>query len=172
MAAARGLSERRGGRLPPWPEVRRGCREPDERPSATIAGGPRFVRASWSRHWRRGRNGQQGWGRLWASDGEAGERSGFVRRCRKCRIAGTHRGAGREHDGRLWDPRFVRASSVAGRPVWGWLPCCCRCHASVVIGRKQGNGSLTRLIRHRPRPPGIRGHRRLSGFRRGRSGRR
>jgi len=111
-------------------------------------------------------------GGLWASGGETGERSGFVRRCPKSCIAGSHCGAGREHDGRLWGPRFVRASSVAGRPVWGWVPCCCRHHASVVIGRKQGNGSITRLIRHRPRPPGIPGHRRLSGFRKGRSGRR
>ena len=46
MAVARGVSGRRGGRLPPWPEVRRGGREPDERPSATVAGCPSFVPAS------------------------------------------------------------------------------------------------------------------------------
>ena len=46
MAVARGVSGRRGGRLPPWPEVRRGGREPDERPSATVAGGPSCVWAS------------------------------------------------------------------------------------------------------------------------------
>ena|GEM_PF-6250395 len=134
MAAARGVSGGRGGRLWRWP----------------------------------GRATSRPPGGLWPSGGEAAERSGFVQRCPKsCRC-----GAGREHDGRLWNPRFVRASSVAGCPVWGWVSCCCRHHVAVVMGGKQGNGSITRLIRHRPRPPGIPGHRRLSGFRRGRSGQR
>ncbi len=87
MAAARGVSGGRGGRLWPW--------------------SGRASRPS---------------GGLWASGGEAGERSGFVRRCPKSCIAGSRCGAGREHDGRLWDPRFVRASSVAGRPVWVGCP--------------------------------------------------
>ena len=165
MAAARGLSGLRRDRLPPWPERATSRWAVRAASVGEVAGGPRFVRAPWSWH---GRKGPERAARLGASGG--GMR--FVQPCRKCRIAGTHRGVGREHDGRLWGPRFVRASSVAGRPVWGWVSCCCRCHASVVIGGKQGNGSITRLIRHRPRPPGIRGHRRLSGFHTGRSGQR
>ncbi len=65
MAVARGVSGRRGGRLPPWPEVRRGGREPDERPSATVAGGPSFVPASVvGGHGivERARNGQRAFG--------------------------------------------------------------------------------------------------------------
>ena len=72
MAKARSVSGRRGGRLPPWPEVRRGGREPDERPSATVAGGPSFVPASVvGGHGivERARNGQRAFGpsvdRLW-----------------------------------------------------------------------------------------------------------
>ncbi len=46
MAKARSVSGRRGGRLSPWPEMRRGGRAADEGPSAAVAGSPSFVRAS------------------------------------------------------------------------------------------------------------------------------
>ncbi|WP_417833245.1 hypothetical protein [Thalassospira xiamenensis] len=46
MAAARGVSERRGSRLSPWLDGDRGSREPDDCPSATVAGGPSCVWAS------------------------------------------------------------------------------------------------------------------------------
>jgi len=45
-ANARGVSGRRGGRLPPWPDGDQGGRVADKGPSATVAGGPSFVRAS------------------------------------------------------------------------------------------------------------------------------
>ena len=46
LANARGLSGRWGGRLPPWPDGDQDGREPDDGPSATVAGGPSFVPAS------------------------------------------------------------------------------------------------------------------------------
>ncbi len=46
LATTRSVSGRRGGRLPPWPDGDQCGREPDEGPSATVAGGPSFVRAS------------------------------------------------------------------------------------------------------------------------------
>ncbi|HBN50966.1 MAG TPA: hypothetical protein DD465_17745, partial [Thalassospira sp.] len=46
MADARGVSERRGSRLSPWPDGDRCGREPDDGPSATVAGGPSCVWAS------------------------------------------------------------------------------------------------------------------------------
>ncbi len=132
IAAARGVSGCRRGRLPPWPERATSRWAVRGASVGEVAGGPRCVRASWSWHWRRAGASSEVVGRLVAGGGTR-----FVQRCPKSSIAGSRRGVRREPDGRLWNSRTVGASSVAGSPVWGWRLCRCIRHrlslAAVII---------------------------------------
>ncbi|MET4732399.1 hypothetical protein ABIE64_001099 [Thalassospira sp. MBR-102] len=79
----------------PWGVSWRGCWRPEVCPGfmvVALAKGPEQAARLWGVWWLV----------------EARDLSGVAR---------SRRGAGRGPDGRLWDPRFVRACSVAGRPV-------------------------------------------------------
>jgi len=88
MAAARGVSGRRGGRLLPWSEQATSRRAIRGASGGEVAGGPKFVRAPWSCHCRK-------WleraARLWVVIGSSGGAAGG-------------------------SPRFVRASVVMALP--------------------------------------------------------
>jgi hypothetical protein len=62
MAAARGVSGCRRGRLPPWLDRATSRWAVRGASVGEVAGGPRCVRASWSWHWRRGQSKQRGCG--------------------------------------------------------------------------------------------------------------